>query len=75
MNPLTTQLDHHKVAIETIFTRENLPAILAVMNAILPKEDSRIGESDYHTVVKAAFFEGAKSMTEGIINFTATNNG
>lgn len=75
MNPLETQLDHYKVAIDTIFTRENLPAILAVMNSLLPKEDSRIGESEYHTVVKAAFFEGAKAMTDGIINFTAQRNG
>lgn len=70
-NPLESQLDHHKVAIDAIFTRENLPAILAVVNSLLPKDRERIAQDEFWTIVNAARYDGALKLTNDIVTFTA----
>ncbi len=74
MNPLESQLQHHDAGISIIFTRENLPAILAVMNSQLPRDESRVAETEFQTVVRAAHYEGALHMINAIIKFTAARN-
>lgn len=75
MKLLTTeeQLKEYKTGIDTIFTRDNLPAILAVMNSKLPKDITRTKGSEYETIVSAAFYDGALSMINEIINFSNQN--
>lgn len=71
-NPLQTDLERYSASIDKIFTRDNLPAILAVLNSLIPRDRTRILPSEYETIVAAARYDGALKITNDVVDFVAT---
>lgn len=63
------QLELYDSQIKEIFKLENLPAILAVMNHILPKDLTRVAPTEYETIVKAAKYDGCVDMINNLIKY------
>lgn len=67
------QLELHKSTIDEIFTRDNLPAILAVLNSLLPRDVTRISVDEFQTIARAARYDGAINIINDVITFTGKN--
>lgn len=74
VNPLQTDVERYAATIDTIFTRDNLPAILAVLNALLPRDRERIKEDQFKTIISAARHDGALEIVNGVVTFVAGRN-
>lgn len=55
--------------IKNIFTQDNIPAILAVINHVRPVYTDLCKESEYLTVVNAAKLDAVHELTQNIINY------
>lgn len=72
INPLQSDIDRYAATIDKIFTRDNLPAILAVLNSLIPRDRTRIFPSEYETIIAAARYDGALKITNDVVDFVAT---
>lgn len=72
--PTQTELDRYASTINTIFTRDNLPAILAVLNSLIPRDPERLADNEYQTVIRAAKYDASLELINGVISFVATRN-
>lgn len=69
LNPLQSDLERYAASIDRIFTRDNLPAILAVLNHLLPRDKERTKDSEFNTLVAAARYDGAINIVNDVITF------
>lgn len=68
-------MEQYQEQINHIFTQDNLPAILAVLNHIRPKYLGLCKDTEFNTIVNVAKLDGIQELVAELIQYVQNQKG
>ena len=68
-------MEQYQEQINAIFTQENIPVILAVINHIRPKYLGLCRDTEFNTIVNVAKLDGVQELVAELIKYVQIQKG